>query len=283
MQQFDTLPPYSTFFEAVADTTNDTALSTQGVVCVYDSIFTPLEKAEPVIRKSIFTHHQLAVEHHHEINIVHEGSPGWFLGFIALSIFFICTYLRHKQISLVTLLQSAIDHRAMDRMLRDTNLTHAIDQSIIALLMLVPVTLVGYYYFFQHSSNMWMDMLHYLALLAASIAIYYTRNGIFRVIGNAFNNGASVHVYLSSNYIYHLLYAIVAATLAFFVCYTDSVGTVFFYITAGVIGLLSLIRLIRGLKLILTFSKTPKVYLFYYLCILEIIPIIIIIKVVISY
>ena len=142
---------------------------------------------------------------------------------------------------------------------------------------------VGYFFFFQHPSNTWIDLLQYLTLFAVSIVVYFTRNGIFRFLGNAFNNSESVHVYLSSNYVYHLLYAIAASGLAFFVCYTDTVGPVFFYILTGIIALLFTIRLIRGLKLILTFSKTPKVYLFYYLCILEIVPIIIIIKVIISY
>ena len=265
------------------DSAGDTVVEAQGAICAYDSIFTPLEQAEPVVRKSLFSHHQLAVEHKHEINIHHEGSPGWMLGFIVLSIFLICTFLRRKQISLLMLLQSAIDHRAMDRMLRDTNLTHAPDQSPIALLMLMPVVLVGYYFFLPHRENGWIDMLQYLMVLVGCAVVYYSRNGIFRILGNAFDNSESVHVYLSSNYIYHMLYAIAAAALAFFVCYTDAVGRIFFYILAGVIALLAVIRLFRGLKLILTFSKTPKFYLFYYLCILEIVPIIVIIKVVSSY
>lgn len=291
MQQIDTLPPYcspSGFTgEALSvDTTSDSwswAGDSTAYCCIYDSIFTPIKQAAPEVRKSIFSHHELTVQHTHEIDIHHDGSPGWFFGFIVLSIFLICSYLRRKQIDMVTLLQSAIDHRAMGRMLRDTNLTHAADQAPIALLMLLPVSLVAYFFFFQHPSNIWLDMLQYLTLFAICIIVYYTRNGIFRFLGNAFNNGESVHVYLSSNYIYHLLYAIVASALAFFVCYTDRVGQVFFYILAGILALLFTVRLIRGLKLILTFSKTPKVYLFYYLCILEIVPIIIIIKVVISY
>ena len=291
MQQIDTLPPYCPTCGhigdlLVVDTTGTQCSADSGFtkpVCVYDSIFTPLEQTPPMVRKSLFSHHQLEVQHHHEIDIHHEGSPGWFFGFIILSIFLICTYLRRKQIDIVTLLQSAIDHRAMGRMLRDTNLTHAPDQAPIALLMLLPVSLVCYYFFFPHPDNMWSDMLHYLMLYALCIVIYFTRNGIFRFVGNAFNNSEAVHYYLSSNYIYHLLYAITATALAFFVCYTDSVGKVFFYILMGLIALLFTIRLIRGMKLILTFSKTPKVYLFYYLCILEIIPIIVITKVIISY
>ena len=242
MQQIDTLPPYHALTDIVIDTTSDSLGAMPKALCVYDSIFTPLEQAEPVVRKSLFTHHQLEVKHNHEMEIHHQGVSGWYFGFIALSILMICTYLRTKQIGLLTLLQSAIDHRALGRMLRETNLTHAPDQAPIALLMLLPVTLVGYFFFFSHPENIWYDILHYLLLYVASIVIYFTRNGIFRFIGNAFNNSE-----------------------------------------AGVIALLFTIRLIRGLKLILTFSKTPKVYLFYYLCILEIVPIIIIIKVVISY
>ena len=291
MLQVDTLPSYcptSSFTgEAlvVDSTTNPWTMvgDSTAYCCVYDSIFTPVKQEQPEVRKSIFTHHQLTVKHNHEIDIHHDGTNGWFLGVIALSIFLLCIYLRRKQIDLLTLLQSAIDHRAMGRMLRDTNLTHAPDQAPIALLMLLPITLVGYYFFFPHPDNMWRDMLQYLMLYAASIVIYFTRNGIFRFIGNAFNNGEAVHTYLSSNYIYHLLYALTATAMAFFVCYTDSVGSVFFYILAGLIALLFTVRLIRGLKLILTFSKTPKVYLFYYLCILEIVPIIVITKVITSY
>ena len=291
MQQIDTLPPYCppSGFTREALTTDSTselcqwAGDTTVYCCVYDSIFSPLKQEPLEVRKSIFSHHQLQVEHNHEININHDGAPGWFFGFIVLSIFLICTFLRRKQIDILTLLQSAIDHRAMSRMLRDTNLTHAPDQAPIALLMLLPVTLVGYFFFFPHPDNIWSDVLQYVILYAASIAIYFTRNGIFRFVGNAFNNSESVHVYLSSNYVYHMLYAIAATGLAFFVCYTDSVGSVFFYILAGLLALLFIRRLIRGLKLILTFSKAPKVYLFYYLCILEIVPIIVISKVVISY
>ena len=229
MQQIDTLPPYHALTDIVIDTTSDSLGAMPKALCVYDSIFTPLEQAEPVVRKSLFTHHQLEVKHNHEMEIHHQGVSGWYFGFIALSIFMICTYLRTKQIGLLTLLQSAIDHRALGRMLRETNLTHAPDQAPIALLMLLPVTLVGYFFFFSHPENIWYDILHYLLLYVASIVIYFTRNGIFRFIGNAFNNSESIHIYLSSNYIYHLLYAIAASALAFFVCYTDRVGPIFFY------------------------------------------------------
>lgn len=280
MQQIDTLPPYNAHFEIATDTADSSIVV--AAPNIYDSIFTPIVPQPTHVRKSIFTHSQLEVKHNHEIAIQHAGTSGWFFGFIALSILLICLFFRHKQISMTNLLQSAIDHRAMDRMLRDTNLTHSQDLVPIALIMLIPMTLVGFYNFFAHGNNIWLDILHYLSLLLSSYLIYFARNGIFRFFGNAFNNQESIHLYISSNYIYHLLYAIAATALSFFIFYTDTMGETFFYILAGLIGVLFIIRLIRGLQLILTFSKTPKFYLFYYLCILEIVPIIIIITTVIS-
>lgn len=285
MQQIDTLPPYyaTDSISLPADTVGDTLGCTSSYTCIYDSLFSFVEPAPPTLRKSLFTHHQLAVQNSHEITIQHQGSPGWFFGFIVLSIFLIGIYLHQKQLKIVTLLQSAIDTRALDRMLRDTNLTHAVDQAPIALMMLLPVSLVCYFFFFPHNISTGLDIGQYLLLLLACYAVYFTRNGIFRIVGNAFDNQESMHMYLSNNYIFHLLYTIVASAFAFFVFYTDNVGKIFFYILAGIIGFLFVIRLFRGMQIILTLSKSQKFYLFYYLCILEIVPIVFITKAIISY
>lgn len=282
LQQIDT----TTIPTALADSSTAALADTSAMpdtaqyCCIYDSLFPLAAPKEPTLHKSLFTHHQLAVQNSHEITIQHHGAPGWFFGFIVLSLFLLCIYIKSKQISLLELLKSAIDHRALDRLLRDTNLTHALDQAPIALISLIPLTLVCYSTFFTHSSNLLTDILGYLGLLVACYAVYYARNGFIRLIGNAFDNPESVHIYLSSNYIYHLLYGIVATAFAFFVCYTDATGKIFFYILAGIIGLMFIFRLIRGMQIILTNSKTPKFYLFYYLCIFEIVPIVIVAKVV---
>ena len=274
MFQIDTLPPYS----APVDTNTDSLT----VVCAYDTLFTPMGPVEPVLHRSLFTHHLLPVQNSHETTITHQGSPGWLFAVIIISLTLICLFLRNKQIQLVDLLQSAIDHRAMDRMLRDTNLTHTVDQAIIAPLMLIPVSLVCFYSYLPQTSNIWTNILHYILILAACIAVYYARNGIIRFIGNAFENSEAVHIYLSSNYLYHLLYGIAATALAFFIFYTDQVGKTFLYILLGIIALLFTVRFLRGMQLILTNAKTQKFYLFYYLCILEIAPLIIVSKAVIN-
>lgn len=270
MIQFDTLPA----FNAIADT--DTIA--EQTTCAYDSIFDVQGQAEPVLHKSLFTHHLMPVKSNHEIAIEHQGTSGWFFGCIIISIFLLCSFLHRKQIKLIDLLQASIDHRALDRLLRDTNLTHSVDQMPIALIVLIPIALVGYYSFLPRHSILWLDLLNYLLVLLGCYAIYFTRNGIIRFLGHAFNNDESVHIYISSNYVFHILYGIAATILAFFVCYTGTVGQTFLYILLGILGLLLLARFFRGMLIILTQSKTSKLYLFYYLCIFEIVPILIVAK-----
>ena len=257
MLQIDTLPPYA----APVDTASDSITA----VCAYDTIFTPMGPVEPVLHRSLFTPNLKVV----------VGIPS---GSTEVEIRAVRDSTEHAG----GRVQSAIDHRAMDRMLRDANLTHNVDQAPIAPLMLIPISLVCFYSFVPQTSNLWTNILQYLIVLVACLAVYYARNGIIRFLGNAFENPEAVHTYLSSNYIYHLLYGIAATALAFFVFYTDQVGQTFLYILFGILALLFLLRFLRGMQLILTNSKTQKFYLFYYLCILEIVPIIIAAKVVIN-
>lgn len=271
MPPYDTLPPYS----PVAD--SGTSPVSAKVYCFYDSIFVPVDHAEPVPRKSLFTHHLLPVRHGQEMAITHVGTPGWYLGGIAVSVVILVLFLHSKQLRILDLLQSLFSERTMSRVLREANLTRAVTQAPIALIMLFPICLVVNYSFIRPTSNGWMEILAFLAIYAASCIVYYLRNGIFRFIGETFLNGEAVHLYLTSNYVYHLVYCIMAVAFSFFVCFTGNVGDIFLTILLGVLGLLVVMRFVRGMYLILTHAKSPKLYLFYYLCTLEIVPVIVLI------
>ena len=279
MTQIDTLPPYSAL--------PDTSLGLQSLpgMMFTDTAAWPSGQAvaQTHTRTSLFTHHALPVTHNHETAIQRQGAPGWFLAFIALSFLLSCIYLRAKQINVIDVFQSAIDRRAMDRNLRESNMTHTGDKAPIAVLMLIPVVLLTYYYLQPAEQNIWLEIGQYFVLLLCCTGAYFLRNGLIRFVGNAFENSESVSLYITSNYVYHMLYGIVATVMSFFVCYTGNMGTIFFKITFGILAFLFISRLIRGMQLILTNSNAPKLYLFYYLCIFEIVPIIIVTKLLTSY
>lgn len=259
----------------------DTTGTAVHVTCAYDTLFTS-PTVDNTLHKSLFTGHQLPILHTTETAIQRQGSPGWLLAFIAFSFLFICIYLRSKHLNLGNVFLSAIDSRAMDRILRESNLTHTKDLAVIAPIMLMPVFLIVYHTLFPSGGNPWTAMAQYLFGLLACCLAYYLRNGVIRLLGNAFEDNEAIHIYLSSNYMYHLLYGITATVMAFFVCYTDNVGPIFLLVFLGILGLLFIMRLLRGMQLILTHAKASKLYLFYYLCTLEIVPVLVLIKATIS-
>lgn len=270
MPPYDTLPPYQ--FSPTGDAQQ------LSILWAYDSVYAPVNHAEPVPRKSLFTHHLLPVQHPYEIALSHNAASGWYLGGIALSILLLCLFLRRKQLKMLDLLQSLVNARTMARVLREANLTRSSEQALIAPLMLLPMCLVLNAVLSQHS----FSVIPFLTVFLCACVVYYLRNGLLRFLGNAFLNTAAVHIYLSSNYLYHLAYGISVTALSFFICFTGSLGIYFFYFVAGWVGILYVMRLVRGMHLILSNAKTPKIFLFYYLCTLEIVPAIVLIYVAIS-
>lgn len=245
---------------------------------LYDSLFAATDSTAPALHKSLFTHHELQVQHTYETTLNRQSTSGWFLLVILISALLTILYLRAKQITAAALFRASVDHRSLERILREENLTHKADLFPIALLFAIPLALIIYYNIMPSDINFWTAAIQYLAIWLGIVAIYFLRNGTLRLLGNAFDNSESVGLYISSNYFYHIAYTAACTILAFFICYTDIAGHHFLIVLGVIIGILFLCRMIRGLNLILTLSKTPKLYLFYYLCILEIVPILVLAK-----
>ena len=274
MIPYDTLSPYPLPYDSLGNST---------AVYPLDTIF-PLTDSVPaaVIRSSLFAHHQLPVQHVGELARQACGTGGWYFVAITIAILLLVLLLRGAGVGIAELIHSTIDSRVCLRTIRDGNLTRPVAQTPIALVSLVPVVLVVFHYLQPNSLHPWRDILQYLLLLLIVYVLYFTRNGIIRLIGRAFDDGEATHLYLSSNYVYHLLYGVAAALFSFFICYAGEAGEVFFYILCGVIGILFVMRLFCGMRIILTNAKTSKLQLFYYLCSLEIVPVLVAVKLAVS-
>lgn len=260
-----------------ASNSSENALTILPKLC--DSLFVGTDSTGPVLHKSLFTNHELQVQHNYEATLHQQSTSGWFLGFILISFLLTILYLRSKQLTPATLFQASVNHRSLERILREENLTHRADMLPIALIMPISLALVIYHSMMPSNITTWTAILEYIGLWAGIVAVYFLRNGVLRLLGEAFDNSEAVSLYISSNYFYHITYAVVSTVMAFFICYTDAAGQHFLVALGIILGILFLCRLVRGLNLILTLSKSPKLYLFYYLCILEIVPILVILKI----
>lgn len=230
------------------------------------------ESTDTLARPSMFTGHGLDQIHGDMTIRTFLGLESWiFVLLVALTALLTLYYRQHK-LRMTELLQSLFDSRAMDRMLRNTNLSRTIQLVPIGLLVVAVVVLPVHLVAMSHTGAM-----GYLLLWAIVAGAYLLRNGVIRLLGAIFEDH-TVDTYITSNYIYHLALATLVLPLAFLYCYMPFGHNVIGYGLLGLVLLEFLLRLFRGMKLFLTQSTASHFYLFYYLCIVELVPILVLIK-----
>lgn len=257
--------------QAQADTTT---VGCSGVPL--DSIFRVQETPDTVYRKSIFTHHNMPVEHTELIVRNEPAQPAWLFVILVLLTASLCLYMRLHKIGLKELGQSLLDRRAMDRNLRNNNLTHNAMLSPMGLLATASLSVAVHTTAMAHTG-----LLGFLLLWLGLTGAYMTRNGLIYLLGNLFDNRAGVNIYITNNYLFHLALSIVVVPLLFPMVYAPWGGSMI-YVIGGVTAVEFFMRLYNGIKLFLTQSKDFYFHLFYYLCTVELIPILVLIKFFIS-
>lgn len=120
----------------------------------------------------------------------------------------------------------------------------------------------------------------FFAILTGILFLYVIlRGGLIRLIGSIFNDIYPVQAYLTSNHFFFFVGALILPPLLLFVFFAEPIEQTALAIATAIIAIILIVRLARGLQLILTNSKTSKLYLFYYLCTLEIVPILVMVKI----
>lgn len=239
----------------------------------FDSIHPVREMPDTVFRQSIFSHHTLQVRHNGMLLREDTSTPAWIFGILVLLTALLCLYYRLRKIKLTEVLKAAVDVRAMDRLVRDCNLNRS---TLMLPMGLLTVALISLPIF--HLTMPQTGIVGYLALSAALSLLYILRNGLFRMLGNTFEDKQVISLYITSNYIYHLIDATALIVLAYPFFYLPGAETTMLYIMAAYIGLAFLARFFRGIKLFLTHPNSSSFYLFYYLCIVEVTPVLVLVK-----
>lgn len=239
----------------------------------FDSIHRPREVMDTVFRKSMFQRHSLQVQHPTFIARPDNSEPVWIFGVLLLLTGLICTYHHIRKIEFLSMIKALSDHRALERLVRDCNLTRTTMMLPMGL-MLVAAICLPIHRLAMPQTEWW----GYLLLAAGVGLLYILRNSIFRMLGNTFENRQGVNLYIVNNYLFHLLEATVITVLLFPFYYLPGGKTTTLYIMCGFIAIAFLLRFARGVKVFLTLPNGSSFYLFYYLCILEIVPILVLIK-----
>lgn len=237
-----------------------------------DSIFPMQTVPDPIYRKSMFTHHSLPVKHDSLIVRSDTVPSAWLFAVLVVLSALLCIYLKVRKINIRDLGHSLIDHRAMDRTLRNNNLTHSSMLTPMGMLATASIATVAYTAAMQYTG-----IIGFLLLTLALIVAYIVRNGIIRLLGLVFDNQSGVNIYITNNYLYHLALAIIVVPLLFPMIYAPW-GNVVVYIIAALVAIEFVMRFSNGIKLFLTQSKDFHFHLFYYLCAVELIPVLVLVK-----
>lgn len=239
----------------------------------FDSIHRPREVMDTIYRQSMFKKHSLQVSHNTLQPRENSATPTWIFIVLLLIVGLQCLYFRVRKLKVTNLLKAAGDMRALDRMKRDSNLNHNYLWIPMGLMMTAPIVLL-----LQSMLLPDTGFLVNLLLVATADLLYILRNWLLRLLGNTFENKQGVSLFINSNYVYHQIEGIVIVTLLFPFFYLPGARMIMFYIIVGFLAIAFVVRFLRGMKVFLTLTNNSSFYLFYYLCIVELIPILVLIK-----
>ncbi len=238
-----------------------------------DSIYPVHEMPDTIYRQSMFTDHLLQVDHTTLQPRENRSAPTWVFFILLLIVGLQCLYFRIRKLRMLNLLKAAGDIRALDRLKRDSNLNFNYLWLPMGMLMVSPIVLLSQSMLLPDTG-----LLVNLAITAAAVLFYILRNRLFRFLGNIFDNKQGVSLYIASNYVYHQLEGIFVVVMLFLFFYLPGAKMVMLYIILVFLIFAFLIRFVRGMKVFLTHPNGSNFYLFYYLCIVEIAPVLVVIK-----
>lgn len=190
-------------------------------------------------------------------------------------------YLNHIRFNLKDIFMSLFNQRVQGRVERENNvkIRNLIPMTgiyIAALSSLICQIATSYI-----KIHLTVEAPIFYTLLTAALILYVLLRGVLiRLVGDIFRDNGSVLLYLTSNHLFYFVGGMVMTPLLLFVYFAGN-GSKTALIIASIFAIILLItRFLRGIQLILTNSKSSKLYLFYYLCILEIVPILAMAKII---
>lgn len=240
-----------------------------------DSIFRPCDAPDTVYRQTMFIGHKLVPSHQALQERTDTAAPVWVFAAIVLLCTALCLYYRIHKLKISELTKSLFDSHATGRTMR-SNMQGAVLLPI-ALILCASISLAIWHMALQHNNPL------ICLLLALGLALgYLLRNALLSALATVFDRRETMSTYINGNYIYHLLLATVITPMLFILVYLPGVAQTTAAVMGGLAALTFILRFFRGAKLFLTISKGFNLFLFYYLCTVELIPLLVALKWIIS-
>lgn len=253
----------------------DTLYPYGSVLFSEDSIFKMPEQSDLPYHKSLFSGHALQVKHDGALQRAASSDGGYvFAVCVALTILMlIFTILR--RLTVKNVLMSSISDRHMNVLIRDSGVKNDLSLFAIPLIYyssLGAATYVALRDMFGQQIYGYADLPLFTGLL---LLFSFLRHMLVKMLGVACDERETVKLYTVASNLFQMLGTVLLIPATILAEYVD-VG--FVWGVVGVVGLIFVLRLARGLAMVISKSQGSKLYLFYYLCIVEIVPILVLAK-----
>ncbi|MBQ9418592.1 MAG: DUF4271 domain-containing protein [Bacteroidales bacterium] len=240
-----------------------------------DSIFPLREAAVETWHRSMFEGHSLGVHHVGLLERQVGDAPVWvFLLLLLIGVAHYVYFEGHK-LHFGGLLKALFSRRSMEHLVRESNLKVRRLWPVAGLIASVAAVVVWIYWGREAGEGWW----RWLVVAVGLAAAYLARNGLYVLLGNVFGGKTAVSTFVVSNYCYHLVLSTLLVPLLFLAVYLPVGNEVVGVVIGAMVGICFLMRFARGVNLFLTFSKSASFYLFYYLCSVELLPVVVAVRV----
>lgn len=240
-----------------------------------DSIFRPYDAPDTVYRQTMFIGHKLVPSHQALQERPDMAAPGWLFVAIVMLCAALCFYYRIHKLKIRELTKSFFDSHAASRTMRSSLQGAALLP--IALILCASISLAIWHMALQYTNPL------ICLLIALGLTVgYLLRNALLSALATVFDSREAMSTYINGNYIYHLLLATVITPMLFILVYLPGAAQTTAVVMGGLAALTFILRFLRGSKLFLTISKGFNLFLFYYLCTVELIPLLVALKWIIS-
>jgi hypothetical protein len=267
------LRPHDSVFSPVFDTSDYLLLCN-------DSVFAPYSELSVRHRESMFvtnTHSRQTTQPY--VRSV-SASTDWIFVTVISLLALVSVYVNNQKFRLKDIFQSLFDLRVLDRVFRESNIR------TVSLLPMVGIYLASISMVVLKTTQYYGGFvvpfppyILFFTTLAALISFLIVKNGFVRLLGSIFEDRATTMLYIANNNLFYFVGGLVITPLLLLLFFFHPAEIATLKVVFVLVAIIFIIRFVRGMQLILTSSKTSKLYLFYYLCIFEIVPVLIIVKV----
>ncbi len=245
------------------------------------------EKDSPLVttRESMFTVHQLQVKNAKPF-IKKEYSNDWIalLLLICFSLLAWALIFYRKRVKQIT--KATYSNMTVNQLIRDGDLFKERIVVPFTIIYFLSISLfifqISHYYLNLKQLELY-SFLFFIKILVVILGLYILKQIATKFIGNVFKNNTATYIYLLNGFIFNIVTGIILLPLLLFMVYSrGAISSFSINLSIVLVVALYALRYFRGAIIGVSFSKFSHFYLFLYLCTLEILPILIIIKIVIG-